>query len=238
MVFRHLWGWSIPPRAEEWGSLLPLSPYTEGRVKAPGWVQLSHHTALSLLLCSQPCLFSPTSMNKIPVSELQTPEYCLGNGWQSIFIFSGTGTQTAQMDLKPNFRHNLYCFLFRTPGAFKTGEEQIPEDFIPDSCDTATAKPWEYRWTTSLSASWEEVYWHWWQGFNQDMQVVGTRKYTESFNFKCWKQRVGYSAHSSVSTKNQSMPRRILYTSLADTTSETNYHLPIIHKEILTRKAC
>lgn len=128
MVFRHLWGWSIPPRAEEWGSLLLLSPYTEGRVKAPGWVQLSHHTALSLLLCSQPCLFSPTSMNKIPVSELQTPEYCLGNGWQSIFIFSGTGTQTAQMDLKPNFRHNLYCFLFRTPGAFKTGEEQIPED--------------------------------------------------------------------------------------------------------------
>lgn len=67
-----------------------------------------------------------------------------------------------------------------------------------------------------------------------DMKVLGTRKYTGNFNFKCHKQRGRHSACSSMSTKNQSMPHGIIYTSLADTTSEkTKYHLLIIHKEIL-----
>lgn len=246
LVFMHLWG---SRNGAPWCSSVPLMGQGSwlGTALTPQ-SSSSAHLSHSLLLCSQPCLLSSVSEDKIPVRELQAPEYCLGNGWQSISTFTGTGIQSAQMDLKPNFRHNLYCFPFGNvptrPQVLlrkdKKGENQIPEDFIPQTIEILFLQSHESAGELLYShPSGKEVY-----GIDPqvsapiDMKVVGIRKYKESFDFKCWKQGGGYSGHSSMLSKNQFMPHRIIYTSLSNTTSKTNYHLLIIHREMLIWKAC
>lgn len=165
-----LWGWSSPPQQR---SGAPAAPQSLTRVKARGWAQLSHHGALSFVF-----LFSSTSMNKIRVRELQAPEYCLGNGWQSIFLFTSAGVQTsAQMDLKPNFRHKTLLFSVwehghKTPGAFKKGEKQIPEDFIPQTVEILPLQSHESTGEL-LHPSVKEVYWHWCPSFSSNRHESG-----------------------------------------------------------------
>lgn len=68
-------------------------PYMEGRGKG-SWLGTAltpqspfpAHLGHSLLLCSQPCLFSPTSMNKIAVSEHQAITRILPGKWVAIHL--------------------------------------------------------------------------------------------------------------------------------------------------------
>lgn len=153
LVFIHLWGWSSPPTAKEWGSLLLLSPSTEGKGKGSWLVQLSLHRALSLPI---PSYSAHTALLVLTHLKEQNScqwasEHCLGNGWQSMFIFTSTGIQTsAQRDLEPNLRHNIYCFLFRNaatrPQVLLRRRKSNAWGLHPtDSWDTDFTKPWEYR---------------------------------------------------------------------------------------------
>lgn len=149
------------PHSQGMGLLLLPSPSREGdrgchttHTPEPFPAHLSH----SLLLCSLPCLFSPTQWTRsLSVSsKLQNAAWEMGDNPSSSSPAQGSQHQhRGTRSQASGTTFIVFCSATRTQVLLRRRKTN-PWGFNPtDSWDTAFTKPWEYRWTTSLSSFWE-----------------------------------------------------------------------------------